>query len=368
MKNKHAPFWNLNRVLSVFGYCYYTAMLVVFAYLWLVTENRYIAESMFKVATEAGNSDVSGLGASQGMVAAAGLSGAQATNGYIASGDLLLQIEKEFDLANHYTSPPHDFVFRLKRGASIEERLRYYRKRITSHYDLMEGVTVVSVDTFDRDLSLRINRRILELTEEFINGINRRIAERQLSYYVGELERAEANVKSINEAILKMQDENRMVSPESAIATSMRVIDQMYAKTLSIESEMTTLLKDSPDSPRIEILRSQLDALNQTIDRERGKLSGDDQKRMNLFLMQYKDMQQRLEFALQLRNEAEMTLERNRTMGNQHSRFFILFQEPFRPEKHGLPRRPYATITIFVLGSLVFLILRALTFTLFERA
>ena len=368
MKPNPGPFWNLNRFLRVFGFAYYASMAIVIAYLWLVTENRYIAESMFKVASEAGNSDVSGLPTDQAMAAAAGLSGAQTTNGYIASADLLLQIEKEFDLFNHYISPQYDLVFRLRRDASIEDRLRYYRKRIKSHYGLMEGVSIISVDTFDPDLSLRINKRILQLTEEFINGINRGIAERQLAYYVAELERAEVNVRKINGEILKMQDENKMVSPESAIATSMRAIDQMYAQTLSIESEIMTLVKDSPDSPRIEILKSQLDSLNQTIERERAKLSGDDQKRMNLFLMQYKEMQQRLEFALQLRNNAEITLEKNRTMGNQHSRFFILFQEPFRPEKHGLPRRPYATATIFVLGSLVFLILRALTFTLFERS
>lgn len=369
MKNQQNRFWSLSRTMKVFGISYYMMMLVALLYLWLVTENRFIAESMIKVTTEAGNMDMSGLStSSSGMQAAAGLSGAQMTSGYIASANLLLQLEKEFDLGNHYKSPAYDFVFRLKDNPSIEERVEFYRNRITSHYDLLEGVTIVSVDTFDRDLSLRVNKRILELTEDFINGINRKIANQQLSYYVDELKRSEENVNSINERILAMQDEKRIISPESAIETSLRAIDDMYSQTLSIEAEITTLERDSPDSPKIELLRSKLRTLNESLDRERAKLSGDDRKRMNLFMMQYKDLQERLRFAMEVRNNAEITLEKNRAMRNQHSQFFILFQEPFRPEKHGLPRRPYATITILVVGALAFFILRTMTYTLFEKS
>jgi capsular polysaccharide transport system permease protein len=369
MKEKQHSTRPVERFLRVFTTFYYAALFVVFVYLWFVTQNRYISESMIKVTSEAGNADASEISASSsGMAAAAGLSGAQMTNGYISSADLLLQLEKEFGLVEHYCHPPYDFVFRLKEQASIEERIDFYRKRITSRYDLLDGVTIISVDTFDRDLSLKINRRILELTEGFINGINRKIANQQLSYYVEELSRAEENVARINKRILEMQDEKRIISPESAVSSSLRVIDEMYAMKLSMEAEIATLERDSPDSPRIELLRSRLRTQNESLDRENAKLSGDDRTRMNLFLIEYKDMQQRLEFAMEIRNNAEITVEENRAMRNQHTRFFILFQEPFRPEKHGMPLRAYATVTILVVGFLLFLVIRTLLLTLFERS
>lgn len=361
----------LKKALKTFGLAYAALILISLVYLWLVTQNRYISESMIKVTTEAGNMDMTDVAAaaaaSSGAKAAAGLSGAQMTSGYIASANLLFQLEKEFDLVRHYRSPRYDLIFRMKKSASIEDRLEFYRKRITSHYDLLEGVNIITVDTFDRDLSLRINQRILELTENFINGINHQIANQQVAYYVEELKRAENNVQSFNERILAMQDEKRIISPESAIETSLRTIDEMYSQIVTAETEINTLLRDSPNSPKIELLQSRVKTLNESLEREQSKLSGDDRKRMNLFMMQYKDLQERLQFAMQIRNNAEVTLEKNRAMRNQHSQFFILFQQPFRPEEHGLPRRPYATITILVVGALLFYVLRTMTYTLFEK-
>lgn len=360
--------WDINRNLAIFGYVYYFLMAIVLAYLWLIAQNRYISESMFKVSTEAGNSDMSDLAMAQAAAGAAGLSGAQTANGYISSADLLLQLEKEFNLQKHYSSPRYDFVFRLEKNPSIEERIEYYRKRITSHYDLLEGVTIVSVDTFDREFSRKINERILDLTETFINGINHKIAGEQLQYYVKELERADQNVLDLNRKIVTMQDRHRFISPEAEVTTISKIIEELTTKRKNTEGEIATLSRDSPDSPRIKLLQSHLKTLNESIDVERSRLSGKDQQRMNLVLMEHEDLKQQLAFAIELRNNAKLTLEKNRALGTQHSRFFILFQKPYTPEKEGQPRRPYATITIFVLGSLIFLILRALAFTFFERA
>ena len=71
-------------------------------------------------------------------------------------------------------------------------------------------------------------------------------------------------------------------------------------------------------------------------------------------------------FATQLRNSAQGLLEKNRIEAIARSRFFSVIQTPFLPEDVSFPRRPYATITILVLGTLLFFVLRTLTLSLFD--
>ena len=68
-----------------------------------------------------------------------------------------------------------------------------------------------------------------------------------------------------------------------------------------------------------------------------------------------------------VRAGAEAILEKNRVEAIARSRFFTVIQHPYLPEGVAIPRRPYATATLLVLGCMLFLIFRALTTSVFER-
>lgn len=350
------------------GGLYFVALGLAIIYLWLFTQDRYVCSAEFKISRQ----DNAGMEMGMVQLALPGLSDSgsmdsQITIGFIDSADLLLALEREFKLIAHYSAPQTDLVFRLKPDSSLEDRLEYYRNRISAHFDKDTGMTVVSVDTFDPKLSERITAELLKKSEAFVNTINRNIAEQQLGFVRSEVERTEKQVQEINVELLALQNAHNFITPDEAITANLKAVEGMRLQHLQAEAELSGLLRDSPNSPRIETLRSRIRSLNELMEVESAKLSGPEKSRLNQLLVQFKQLQMKLDFAIRLRSGAEILLEKNRTDAIARSRFFTVIQHPFMPEEAAIPRRPYVTVTLIVLGLFAFWILSAISRSLFER-
>lgn len=356
-------------VLRFLGGLYFLGLAAAIGYLWLFTQDRYVASSEFRISRQD-----SGGGLDSGLVQLAlpglsetGSADSQIAIGFIDSADLLLSIEEEFDLIEHYSAPKKDFVFRLDPQALLEERLDYYRERIRAHFDKETGMTVLKVDTFDPGLSHRVNESLLKRAEEFINEINQDVADQQLEFVLGEVERTGKKVIEVNRELIELQNKYRFINPDETIDAAMAAVQAMQLDRLRAETELATLQRDSPGSPLIEPLESRLRSLRELIDQETAKLSGPERDRLNQVLMEFRELEIKLEFANKLRSAAEMMLEKNRVEAVSQSRFFSVIQHPFVPEDVGVPRRPYTTGVILVLGVLLFFILRALAHSICDR-
>ncbi|RYG98026.1 MAG: hypothetical protein EON58_08330 [Alphaproteobacteria bacterium] len=365
-KRKHAKFRLFLRVMAVLYFAFIAATIV---YLWTFTQNRYETSAAFKISRQDGGAMESGLVS----LALPGLSDtgsmdSQVAIGYIDSTDLLLELEKEFNLVEHYSQPSKDFVFRMDPRWKLEDRLEFYRKRIFAHFNKETGLTAVTVDTFDPDLSYKVATAMLNKAESFINHLNQNIADQQLAYVRSEVDRTSARVDDLNSRLLRLQNVHRFITPEEVISASVAAVQELQMEHLKGEVELSTLLRESAGSPQIEPLRSRQRSLQEQIDLETAKLSGPEQNRMNQVLLEFKELQLKLDFAIRLRTAAEAMLEKNRVEAASSSRFFSVIQNPFKPEDAAQPRRPYATATILILGLLVFLIFRALTHSVFENA
>ncbi|RYD23720.1 MAG: hypothetical protein EOP88_03045 [Verrucomicrobiaceae bacterium] len=365
-RRKLGPFqW----ILRFLGVLYFVGLLSSVAYVWFFTQDRFITVASFKISRQNSSATTAGLAelVMPGL-ADSGSADSQTTTGYISSADLLMALEKDFNLAEHYRSPKKDVIFRLPPDAPIEDRLEFYRERIFAHYSPDTGMTMLTVDTFDPELSKKIATVLLKKAEGFINSVNQSVADQQVGFARSELDRSIKHVEEVNRELLKLQNEHGIVDPEAQIKANLSTVQELRMERIKIEAGLTSLLRDSPNSPQIDAIRSRLLSLDDLIEAETAKLSGPEQDRLNQVLAQFGDLKQKLEFAIRLRTGAEMLLEKNRVDTISQTRFFTVVQNPFLPEDVGMPRRPYATTTILVLGILGFLILKALTQSIFERA
>jgi capsular polysaccharide transport system permease protein len=359
----------LKYLLGFLALLYFVALFGTVFYLWQYTQDRYITTAAFKISKQ--DAATSSTGLSQVLLPGMADSGAmdsQVVIGYMDSVELLLELEKEFDLIKHYSAPKQDFVYRLEADAPLEDRLEYYRSRITAHFGKETGLTMLSVDTFDPVLSQKVAASVLRKAEAFVNHINQSIADQQLEFIRGELDRSSKHVEDLTKELLKLQNDHRFISPDEAITANLAAVRELQMERLRLEAEIASLVRDSPGSPTIDPLRSRLRSLNELIDVEAAKVSGPEMNRLNQILVQFKELQQKIDFAVELRSGAQSMLEKNRVEAISRSRFFSVIQNPFLPEDAALPRRPYGTATIFSLGFLVFLILRALTRSVFDRS
>jgi capsular polysaccharide transport system permease protein len=352
-----------------FAIAYFCALISSIVYLWFFTQDRYVTIAKFKISSQDSSGAVDGImSLALPGLSDSGIMDSQVAIGYIDSPDLLLELErdKEFNLIEHYSSPSQDLIFRLDSDSSLEARLKFYRKRIYAYFNSTTGLTEVTVDTFNPELSQKLAKNILIKSEKFINLMNQSIANQQLDFVLREVERTTKKVDDVQKEILTLQNANNFISPNEVISANLKAVETLRMEQLKLEAELSSLLRDSPNSPLIDTIRSQLRSLNELVAIETAKLSGPEKDRLNQLQMEFNQLKLKLQSAITLRTGAEAMMEKNRSTAIAQGRFFSVIQNPFLPESVGIPSRKYATAMIIILGFLLFLILRAVSRSLFS--
>ena len=337
-------------------------------YLFFIAENRYRTESHFTVVVE----EASNVEASMGLLDfVGGTSGVandtQIAIGFIHSADLLFELEDEFDLLEHYSAPSIDFIFRLARNASREDRIKYYREKILAQADAASGLTILTVESFSPDLSKELSEYILIKTEEFINELNKEIASRRLSFAQEELDRAHNVIKQNERALLDFQNEYKIIQPEAIIQAQLEAIQGLRLDKIRRGIELATIEASSPNSPMRESLRNAINNLDREIKKQEAALSGPEAQKLNQVLAQFKELQLNLELSLNLRKGAELILEKTRAEAITTSRFFSVIQRPYLLDDETHPRRLYLSVTSIALILLVLYLIRAIIASIYDR-
>lgn len=342
--------------------------ITVIVYIVMYTQNRYVSKSQFAVVVkDTSNVDLSsGLASiiSSGSVAN---TDTQSAIGFIKSADLLQELEIEFDLLKHYSSPDKDFVFKLADDAPLEDRLEYYRARIIPEYNSSTGLIDLQVDTFSPALSYEISQKILSKTETFVNTLNKGVAERRMSFVKRELERSHDTIQKAGQALLDFQSKYQLINPDAIIQARLESIQKLKLDLITREIELTTLKTNSPSSPNINTLVTSIDELKKEIVKQENTFAGEDHAKLSQILSEYRQLVLNIEFSQKLREGSEVLLEKTRAEAISNSRFFSLIQNPYLAEEYTHPRRLYLCCTVIAIILLCFYILRALIMSIFDR-
>lgn len=369
-ESSSSPLWDgiPGLLLRFLALLYFLLLAAAVAYVWVIAEDRYVSIASYKISRHSPSSGEAGIaGIALPGLSDNGSSDSQIAIGFVDSANLLLDLEKRYGLREHYAAPARDFLFRLEKDASVEDRLEYYRGRIYSRYDKETGLTMLEVDTFDPELSQRIAVDVLGQTEDFINALNQKVADQQLGFIRGEMERSERNVGEIIDQMIALQNDHNIVTPDQAIRAGLEAVQELRLTKLRLETQIATTEVNSPSSPILDTLRSELRALDKQIAEESSQLSGADKDRLNQVQADYKELELKLDFATHLRTSTAALLEKTRMDAAAQSRFLSILQSPYLPEEAAFPRHIYATCTIIALGLLLFFTLRILVLSVYER-
>jgi capsular polysaccharide transport system permease protein len=345
-----------------------TACAIPALYLGLVAEDRFETVSHFSVVVEESNNAEASMGFLDMVTgASAGATDAQVAIGFINSSDLLFGLEKEFGLIEHYTAPPVDFIFRLKRNPTKQDRLEYYGDKIFAQADPHSGLIHLTVQSFSPELSQKLSTYILNKTENFINNLNKDIATKRLSFAQDELDRAQDTIKQNERAFLEFQNKYKVIQPEAIIQAQMEAIQTLRLEKIRKGIELATLEASSPDSPMRASLGNAIDNLEREIKNQEAALSGPEAQKLNQILAHYKELQLNLELSLNLRKGAELILEKTRAEAIATSRFFSVIQNPYLSDDNTHPRRLYLSITSAIVILLALYIIKAIIASVYDR-
>ncbi len=349
----------LNR-LDSFKTVIYIMIVVIFYYTFIAAD-RYVSNVSLSVKSTDGSSPISLSGIESLVgVASSSTEDIKLLQEYIKSFDMLQKLDEKINLRSLYEKQKIDLFFRIYSSTSKESYLKYYRDRIHILFDDTTGLLNVAVESFSPEDARIISAAILEESERFINEISHNIAREQLRFAQGELESAKQKYKDAKNELLAFQNEYGVFDPQSLAKTKAGFITEIELQISKKETELNTMRSYLNDNaPEIVALKAELRAHKEQLEKEKSKVASNaSQDKLNDVVAQFEALYLNLSFAEDVYKTAITAVETTRIEIGRKAKQVVVIQSPYVPDSAAYPNKMYNIITIFVILTLIFGVVR----------
>lgn len=344
-------------------------LLLAGLYFGLAARDRYVSEAVLTVR----RAQQDGPGASGLMLLIPGSGGASTEDtrmlhDYILSQGLMLKLDAELGLRQHFEAPGTDPFYRLWPGSTREVWLDYWRSRLEITLDELSGLLTVRVQAFDPVFAQRVNAALLRESETFVNTITQRIAREQTAFVQGELERADQVLTQARAELMTFQARNRMVDPAAQVSAAGSIAVELRGQLARVESELRTKTSYlNTDAPEIIGLRAQVEALRQQIANETRDMAAPRPNALNRLTIEFHELKARALMAEEQRRMALATVEATRVETIRKAKSLVVVEPPTLAESAEYPRRLYNLITVLLSSLMLYAVVRLLVATINEH-
>jgi capsular polysaccharide transport system permease protein len=252
--------------------------LVAGVYYFAIASDLYLSEAKFIVRSpkQVQTSSIGALLQTTGLGRA--VDDTAVVEDFIMSRDAVRKLEQHNDLRAVLGRAEGDFVTRfpgILRRTDFEALFRRYDLFVSVETDNTSGVTALRVKAYRPEDAQAIARALLSYSEQLVNELNERARNDAMDSSRREVDREEAEISRIQSQLTAYRVQQKMLDPKTASTGVLEVIGQMNAAQATARTQLGELLKNSPNSPQIPLVRTRIASLDQLIAEERAKLSGD---------------------------------------------------------------------------------------------
>jgi capsular polysaccharide transport system permease protein len=351
---------------------------ITFALIYFIAfaADRFVSDSVITVrqANQTSASAVSGLAAMLAGVSSTSREDTLLLREYVHSLDMLKKLDAKLQLRRHFEEPTLDPFYRIYGQASQERFLEYYRSRVDASYDDLTGLLTLRTQGFDPDFAQRLNKAVMAESEAFVNEVSQKMGREQMAFAESELKRAHAAVDQAKEAVLQFQARNKILDPMAqaqATGTMAAAVKSELAKREVELRHLQTFLND--DTFQVAALKSQIAALRAQLDielRESTSNRGESRagsERLNSLAAQFRGLTQQVGFAEEAYKLALAATETTRLEALRKTKSLVIVQSPSKPETALYPRKGYVLLTMLLVCSLIYAIVRLIVATIREH-
>lgn len=259
---------------------------------------------------------------------------------YIESLDMLTILDKKLDLRSHYSDERWDFVSRLPKNASNEQFLGYWHNILHVSYDIQTSVIMVDAFAYTPEMAQQIAVAVLEASEEYMNKVNDRIEADTIRQAHMELESAEKRYAESRKALNSFRASSSEIDPSTTAAARISIIAGLESRISSLTVELNTKLQFlSSGSFQIRSLRRSIAELQDQLEQEKKKLTGNSGPEMLNLIERYEELSLEHEFARNLYISTLGAMEAARVKGESKTIYLEAFQSPALPDQAVYPER-----------------------------
>lgn len=223
--------------------------------------NQYTTESYVSLSSQ-----------SSGVRAAlSGLLGSDSTEQvsemieYIESPNFLLDVETKLDFSSLFSNYHIDRLSRLPEDAAIEDKLRYWRNRISIDRQSFTSQIRIRLRAFSPQDSLDLHRAVLTVAENHVNDTSRNNQNIRVKTASQSVERARTIYTDALEALRLTREKYGILDADATAQGYQTILATLRETAATLERRIETIKSQTESSPQLRRLTPQLEVVRDQI-------------------------------------------------------------------------------------------------------
>ncbi len=278
---------------------------------------------------------------------------------YIRSEKMVQRLETQFDLDAVFGRRGLDFFYGLAGNLPIEEKVEYWRNMVDVSFDHTSGILNLEVKAFTPEDARAVAGFVVQESEKVINDLSLSARNEVLAASQQEVELAEERLARARAALQNFRAVSQEADPIEGAKLAAQLIATLEQRLVQLQTELQTALNQmGEDTPRIRVMRSEIESLEAQIEAERqrfgagpaakGSRNGPASSGVAGRIQRYDVLETEREFAERTYTSALTSLERARMDVSGRQRYLAVFIEPTLSELSQYPSRIWNTILVFI--------------------
>jgi capsular polysaccharide transport system permease protein len=202
-----------------------------------------------------------------------------AVHQYLLSRDAVRRLEQEDNLRGLLSRPEGDLLTRFPGiwfwRNDFEALYSTYARFVSVEVDGSSGVSTLQVKAYRPEDAQLLASALLRFSEQLVNALNERARQDALSAFQREVDTTQQKITQTQSELTAYRIKQKMLDPKSASAGPLEILGQLSAQLTSAKAQLAEVLKNSPNSPQIPLIRTRLASLDKLMAEERAKITGD---------------------------------------------------------------------------------------------
>ena len=335
--------------------------IIVLTYSTFFASEQYVSESRFVVRSlgEVSQS-VTGDGKTKKsfsiLKSSSTTQDAHIVMSFINSIEILKRLEETIDLDQMFGSDNIDFFSRMGADLSMEKKLKYWSKQVTTYIDGPSGIVTLTVLAFDPEDSLKISHEVLKASEALIDELSERARTDVLARARLEVDQNKQKYLDVLSSLAAYQDKVAILNPESVAEATLALRTELTTRQLALDTRLFILEKsNAAGGGNYKQLKQQRDNLQAQIEQFSDELAGDnvDTASLSKNLVEFTRLQTDKLLAENIYSASRSAAVFAQNESVRKSTYIGIFSSPRLPVKSEYPKPLQTTFITFLICFLI---------------
>jgi len=274
---------------------------------------------------------------------------------YLQSTDMMIRLDKELNLREHYSDSSKDFISRLWGWNRSYERFHdYYLSRVKVDYDDYSQVLVIHAEGYSPRMAHAIAESLLRYGEHYMNQLDNKLALEQVEFIETQISEIQRRMQQARDAVVAYQNKHGLVSPVGTVESVSAVVAQLEQTRADLQARKEAMAGYlTATAPDMVQLNAQISAVSRQIAEQNGRLASSSNRGLNVVAEHQEQLELRAGLAETVYKSALGALEKQRIDAIRKTKSVQVLQAATFPDYPMQPRRIYNVVLSAVVIALL---------------